>query len=26
VYQTAKRREREPLSRPVIVERALPDR
>jgi glycogen(starch) synthase len=26
VYQTAKRREREPLRRPVIVERALPDR
>ncbi len=26
VYQTAKRREREPLSRPVIVEHALPDR
>ena len=26
VYQAAKRREREPLARPVIVERALPDR
>jgi glycogen(starch) synthase len=26
VYLTAKRREREPLPRPVIVERALPDR
>jgi glycogen(starch) synthase len=26
VYLAAKRREREPLSRPVIVERALPDR
>jgi glycogen synthase len=26
VYLAAKRREREPLARPVIVERALPDR
>jgi glycogen(starch) synthase len=26
VYMAAKRREREPLARPVIVERALPDR
>jgi glycogen(starch) synthase len=26
VYLSAKRREREPQSRPVIVERALPDR
>ena len=26
VYQAAKRREKEPLARPVIVERALPDR